>query len=136
MFSVRIDGVSRSAYPLAWPVCPAKGAAAPTHTPAPVNPEYAEFVADQAREREIERFTYADLVRARQAAIREARRTAEGEMVGQPAQVAKPAPSEAPACRHDCDHAHVDVAERSARAEFRRLVETVDNRGSLIDLLL
>lgn len=109
--------------------------------PAPIEytQDYADYVAERAQEREDERFTYADAIRARNIALVRAAEAARYLETAPIAGDAQPAPvkptqrAEVPANR-DTTPAVPALAAR--RVEFNRVVETLDNRGSLIDILL
>lgn len=139
---MRINGASRSVANLALALRLAEAVAARRHTcpspkaPTRARPDYAQFVAKVAAERAPERVAYADLAEARRAARRTALRMAERDTTPDATRArrvnaetpSQPLPA-APAQRES-------VRDAAARVAFRRAVETVNNRGSLIDLLL
>jgi len=145
---VRIDAATRFGPFLAWPP-KAQGCGAPADRPhcpplpCPLprfNPDYATFLEHQAETREIARPTYADVLDARVAAARRADQIARADDGFIPLDIASPH-RRAPAT---ADHrtptpagpAPQTAERRAASLAFRRAVETIDNRGSLIDLLL
>jgi hypothetical protein len=142
---VRIDGISRFAAPLCWALRPVPVVCIPeppiVDAPAPLNytPDYAVYLAERAEQREAERFTYADAIRARAIALAAAKAAARAlEATPFPAEFQQ-APAKAPqpiepATTHQPAVIRPEVAAK--RVEFSRVVETLDNRGSLIDILL
>jgi hypothetical protein len=113
----------------------------PIDGPAPLNytPDYAVYLAERAEHRESERFTYADAIRARAIALAAAKAAARAlETTPIPVETQR-APAKAPqpidpAQGRSDSMSHPSPAAR--RVEFNRVVETLDNRGSLIDILL
>lgn len=107
-------------------------------------PRYDEFVATQASERALDRPTYSDVLDARREALRRAHEIANDDAFRPLAFPVMQSPTDAPrahepskpACEIQPAPAPAPAPPAGKRNEFRRVVDTVDNRGSLIDLLL
>lgn len=103
-------------------------------------PRYDEFVATQASERAVDRPTYSDVLDARRVALRRAHEIAKADAFRPLTFPVMPLPIDAPRAHEACQPASetqsAPAPTAAKRHEFRRVVETLDNRGSLIDLLL
>ncbi len=142
---MRIDCITRHAVPLGWACRPVPVVCVPppvrVDAPAPIEytQDYADYVAERAQEREDERFTYADAIRARNIALvraAEAARYLETAPVNGDAQASPAAPKQRTETPAERDTAPAVPTLAAKRVEFNRVVETLDNRGSLIDILL
>jgi hypothetical protein len=109
--------------------------------PASLNytPDYAVYLAERAEQRNAEQFTYADFIRARAIALAAAKAAARAmESTAFPADTHR-APTTAPQPVDPMiagEPAVIRPEVAAKRVEFNRVVETLDNRGSLIDILL
>lgn len=113
--------------------------AAPAPRPTDL-PRYDEFVATQTSERAIDRPTYSDVLDARREALRRANQIAIADAFRPLTFPTVQPPTDAPRAHEPCqcgaEIAPAQTRSDAKRTEFRRVVDTVDNRGSLIDLLL
>jgi hypothetical protein len=140
---VRIESVTRHDFAHALAPKPAVRDVAPEPRPTDL-PRYDEFVATQASERAIDRPTYSDVLDARREALRRAHEIANADAFHPLTFPGMQPPTDAPRAHEPCQPAWEippapapgSAAPAAKRNEFRRVVDTLDNRGSLIDLLL
>ncbi len=143
---MRIDSVSRPDFPVGRAPQPAAQDVRPDHAAGrsaqscTTPPPYDVFIASEAVKNEIDRPVYSDVLEARREALRRAAAAASNDQF-QPLTFPGMAPQSDATRAHEprhSTHGTPPTPDRTAARQVavRRLVDTVDNRGSLIDLLL
>lgn len=129
----------RAPQPVVQDVRPAASPAPSCTTPPP----YDVFIASETVQNEIDRPVYSDVLEARREALRRAAALAKDDQF-RPLTFPGMTSTTDFSCAHEPRQsagerspAQAPPAARAARQiEVRRVVDTIDNRGSLIDLLL